>query len=55
MLGIENMYVSEDFVTELLKVANEEKSSEDLRQEVIKRYKREDTKDEQGICIKTKI
>lgn len=37
-LAVDNMYLSESFVKELLKVSNGEKSSEQLRQEVLKRY-----------------
>lgn len=39
-MAIEDMYLSRDFVTELIKVAQGEKSSEELRQEVIKKYAR---------------
>lgn len=39
-MAIENMYLSKEFVNELIKVANGEKSSEELRQEVIKKYAR---------------
>jgi len=39
-MAIEEMYVSEDFVKELLKVSNGEKTSEELRQEVIEKYAR---------------
>jgi hypothetical protein len=39
-MAIEDMYISSKFVSELLKVANGEKSSEELRQEVIKKYAR---------------
>ena len=39
-LAIENMYVSQDFIKELIKVSNGEKTSEELRQEVIKKYAR---------------
>lgn len=39
-LAIENMYVSQDFIEELIKVSNGEKTSEELRQEVIKKYAR---------------
>lgn len=45
-MAVENMHFSEEFVTELLKVANGEKTSEELRQEVIKRYKGKEKKDE---------
>ena len=37
-MAIEEMYVSGDFVQELLKVSKGEKASEELRQEVIKKY-----------------
>ena len=37
-MAIENMPLSETFVEELIKVANGEKSSEQLRQEVICKY-----------------
>lgn len=40
-MAIENMYLSKVFVEELIKVANGEKTSEELRQEVIRRYMRE--------------
>ena len=36
-MAIEDMYLSKDFVKELLKVSDD-KSSEELRQEVIKKY-----------------
>lgn len=39
-MAIEDMYVSRAFIVELLKVANGEKSSEELRQEVLKKYAR---------------
>ena len=39
-MAIENMYLSKAFVTELVKVANGEKTSEQLRQEVIRKYAR---------------
>ena len=39
-MAIENMHLSKAFVFELLKVANGEKSSEELRQEVIRKYAR---------------
>lgn len=39
-MAIEDMYLSKDFVAELLKVAKGEKTSEQLRQEVIKKYAR---------------
>ncbi|MBR6835510.1 MAG: hypothetical protein IKM72_05845 [Oscillospiraceae bacterium] len=39
-MAIENMYLKKDFVLELIKVANGEKSSEELRQEVIRRHAR---------------
>lgn len=37
-LAIENMYVSKEFVEELLKVSRGEKTTEELRQEVIRKY-----------------
>lgn len=40
-MAIEDMYFSKEFITELLKVANGEKTSEELRQEVIKKYARQ--------------
>jgi len=39
-MAIENMYVSKEFLLELLKVANGEKSSEELRKEVIRKHAR---------------
>ena len=39
-MAIENMYLSKDFVNELIKVSNGEKTSEQLRQEVIRKYAR---------------
>ena len=38
-MAIEDMYLSREFVEELIKVANGEKPSEQLRQEVINKYK----------------
>jgi hypothetical protein len=40
-MAIEEMYVSGDFVQELLKVSKGEKTSEELRREVIKKYTKE--------------
>lgn len=40
-MAIENMYLSEEFILELIKVAEGKKTSEELRQEVIKEYTRE--------------
>lgn len=37
-MAIENMYLNKTFVKELIKVANGEKTSEQLRQEVICKY-----------------
>lgn len=37
-MAIEDMYLSKEFVEELIKVANGEKTSEELRQEIIKKY-----------------
>ncbi len=39
-MAIEDMYLSKSFVKELLKVSQGEKASEQLRQEVFKRYAR---------------
>lgn len=39
-LALEDMYVDDDFLNEMIKVSNGEKSSEELRQEVIKKYAR---------------
>lgn len=39
-MAIENMYLDETFINEMIKVANGEKSSEELRQEVISEYAR---------------
>ena len=40
-MAIENMYLDEEFVNKLIKVSNGEMTSEELRQEVIAKYKRE--------------
>lgn len=40
-MAIENMYLDEAFINEMIKVANGEKSSEELRQEVIAEYARQ--------------
>lgn len=37
-MALENMYLSKDFIDELLKVSKGEKSSEQLRQEVLSKY-----------------
>lgn len=39
-MAIEDMYFNKEFVAELLKVAKGEKTSEQLRQEVIRKYAR---------------
>lgn len=39
-LAIENMYLSENFIKQLIEVSEGEKTSEELRQEVIKEYVR---------------
>lgn len=39
-MAIEDMYLSKSFVKDLLKVSQGEKTSEQLRQEVLKRYAR---------------
>ena len=41
IMAIENMYLDEEFVNKLIKVSNGEMTSEELRQEVIAKYKRE--------------
>lgn len=40
-MAIENMYLDKEFVNKLIKVANGEMTSEELRQEVIAKYKKE--------------
>ncbi|MBO6293651.1 MAG: antitoxin VbhA family protein [Selenomonas sp.] len=40
-LAIENMYLDKEFIEELLLVAKGEKSSEELRQEVLAEYGRQ--------------
>ena len=37
-MAIEDMYVSKEFIEKLLKVGNGEKTSEELRKEVLKEY-----------------
>ncbi|MBE5846746.1 MAG: hypothetical protein E7300_03630 [Lachnospiraceae bacterium] len=37
-MAIEDMYLPEDFIKEMIKVSKGEKTSEELRQEVIKTY-----------------
>ncbi len=39
-MAVEDMYFSKDFIEKMLKVANGELSSEEVRQEVIKEYGR---------------
>ena len=39
-MAIENMYYDEEFIRKLLLVANNKMTSEELRQEVIARYKK---------------
>ena len=39
-MAIENMFLDKSFVLEMLKVSNGEKTSEELRQEVLKQYAR---------------
>lgn len=39
-MAIENMYFSEDFLNEIVKISKGEKTYEELRQEVIKKYAR---------------
>lgn len=43
-MAIEDMYLSKEFVNELLKVSKGEKTSEQLRQAVLKKYMRKDMK-----------
>ena len=40
-MAIENMHLSKAFIEELIKVSNGEKTSEQLRQEVIRKYARQ--------------
>ena len=40
-MAIEDMYLSKEFVNELIKVSKGEKTSEQLRQEVIAKYARQ--------------
>ena len=40
-MAIEDMYLTKEFVNELIKVSNGEKTSDQLRQEVIKKYARQ--------------
>ena len=39
-LAIDNMFLEKDFLEELIKVANGEKSLEELRQEVMEKFAR---------------
>ncbi len=39
-MSLENMFLSKEFVEELMKVSRGEKTSEELRQEVIRKYAR---------------
>lgn len=39
-MAIENMFFSESFIKEIIKVSNGEKTTEELRQEIIKKYAR---------------
>lgn len=39
-MAIENMFISRDFLKEMIKVTKGEKTSEELRQEIIKKYAR---------------
>ncbi len=39
-MAIEDMYFSEDFLNEIVKISKGEKTYEELRQEVIKKYAR---------------
>jgi hypothetical protein len=40
-MAIEEMYVNKEFMKELIKVSNGEKTTEELRQEIIKKYARQ--------------
>ena len=40
-MAIEEMYVSKECIRELMKVSNGEKTTEQLRQEIIKKYARQ--------------
>ena len=37
-MAIENMYLNRDFISELIQVDKGEKTTEELRQEVLKKY-----------------
>lgn len=39
-MAIENMHLNKTFIEELIKVSNGEKTSEELRREVIRKYAR---------------
>lgn len=39
-MAVEDMYFSKDFIEKMLKVADGELSSEEVRQEIIKKYSR---------------
>ena len=39
-MAIEDMYFSKEFISEMIKVSKGEKTSEDLRREIIKKYGR---------------
>ncbi len=39
-MAIENMFFSESFIKEMIKVSNGEKTTEELRREIIKKYAR---------------
>ena len=39
-MAIEDMYFSDDFIREMLKVTKGEKTSDELRQELLKKYVR---------------
>ena len=39
-MAIEDMYFSKDFIAEMIKVSKGEKTSEELRQEIIKKHVR---------------
>lgn len=39
-MAIEDMYFSKEFISEMIKVSKGEKTSEELRREIIKKYAR---------------
>jgi hypothetical protein len=39
-MAIEDMYLDEDFIREMIKVANDEKSADDVIKEIVQEYAR---------------